>query len=32
MLGKMMRMPWLVEVPAAYGMGNDANGVISGVN
>ena len=31
-LGKMMRMPGLPEVPAAEGMDIDANGVISGLS
>ena len=31
-LGKMMRMPGLPEIPAAEGMDIDANGVISGLS
>ncbi len=31
-LGKMMRMPGLPEVPASEGMDIDANGVITGLN
>ena len=31
-LGKMMRMPGLPEIPSSEGMDIDANGVISGLS
>jgi len=31
-LGKMMRMPGLPEIPASEAMDIDANGVVTGLN